>query len=90
MTKKPDFKGFGKASQKKTTSKTSGQIVTPTGYRHLQVRLATADAIRFRRGAEDRGMNLQSALVEAVNALLSNWGEPPAVDLGSAGKSSPE
>jgi len=86
MTKEPNFKVFGKAAKKKTTSKKSDQIIAPTGYKHLQVRLSAEDARRFRRAAEDRGFSVHAGLIESINKAMTDWGESPVTDQGSAGK----
>lgn len=59
---------------------------TPTGYIHLQVRLDYDDAERFRAAARRRRLTLQSALIEAVNRLLGEWGEAPVPDPGTRHK----
>lgn len=80
MTKTaPDFTGFAtRASQVK---KSAPPLPRDTdAVRHLQVRLTRNDAVRFKRGAEDRGLTIQSALVEAINRVFAEWGEAPAAD----------
>ena len=52
----------------------------------LTARFSKQDARRFKRSAEDNGLTIQSGLVEAVNRLMLEWGVPPVVDHGSAGK----
>jgi hypothetical protein len=80
MTKNaPDFAGFAtRASQaKKSTAPLTHDIGV---VRHLQVRLTRNDAVRFKHAAEDRGLTIQSALVEAINRVFAEWGEAPAAD----------
>ena len=80
MTKNaPDFAGFAtRASQaKKPTPPLPRDI---DAVRHLQVRLTRNDAVRFKHAAEDRGLTIQSALVEAINRVFAEWGEAPAAD----------
>ena len=79
MTKNaPDFAGFAtRASQAKKPAPPPGHA---DAVRHLQVRLTRNDAVRFKRAAEDRGLTIQSALVEAINRVFAEWGEAPAPD----------
>ena len=79
MTKNaPDFAGFAtRASQAKKPIPPPRDIDV---VRHLQVRLTRNDAVRFKRAAEDRGLTIQSALVEAINRVFAEWGEAPAAD----------
>jgi hypothetical protein len=67
MTKNaPDFAGFAtRASQAKKPN--------PPLPRDI-------DAVRFKHAAEDRGLTIQSALVEAINRVFAEWGEAPAAD----------
>ena len=88
MTRKPGTTQSRKATRRKIAKRKTSPIVEPTGYRHLQVRLSAADARRFKRAAEDRGLNLHAGLIEAINAVLDEWGEDPVSDEGSAGKAS--
>jgi len=75
-----NFADFGKtASKPKTTA-------VPDQYRQLHVRLSLDDARRVKHAAERNGHTNQSALVEAVNRLMAEWGEPVVTDVGSAGK----
>ena len=80
MTKNaPDFAGFAtRASQAKQSASPLPRDIDTV--RHLQVRLTRNDAVRFKRAAEDRGLTIQSALVEAINRVLAEWGEAPAAD----------
>ena len=77
---KPDFASFGKTATKPKA------VVTPDTFRQLHVRLSLEDAVRVKHAAERNGHTNQSALVEAVNRLMSEWGEPVSSDVGSAGK----
>jgi len=82
----PDFVKFGGKAKQTATKKASTQVVEPTGFKHLQVRLSADDAKRFKRAADDRGMSVQGGLVEAINKIIIEWGESPVSDPGSAGK----
>lgn len=44
--------------------------------------------MRVKHAAERNGHTNQSALVEALNRLMAEWGEPVVADIGSAGKGS--
>ena len=55
-------------------------------YRTLSVRLDLNDARRFKSAADNNGLTNQSALVEAINRLMSEWGESPVAEVGSNGK----
>jgi hypothetical protein len=70
MTKNaPDFAGFAmRASQAKKPNPPLPRDIDTV--RHLQVPLQ----------AEDRGLTIQSALVEAINRVFADWGEAPAAD----------
>lgn len=75
-----NFADFGKtASKPKATA-------VPDQYRQLHVRLSLDDARRVKHAAERNGHTNQSALVEAVNRLMAEWGEPVVTDVGSPGK----
>lgn len=80
MTKNaPDFAGFAtRASQAKKPAPPLPRDIDAV--RHLQVRLTRNDAVRFKRAAEDRGLTIQSALVEAINRIFAEWEEAPAAD----------
>ena len=56
------------------------------GHRHLQVRLALRDAKRVKCLADMRGMSIQDALVAGINALMSEWSEPPVANPGARSK----
>ena len=86
MTKNaPDFAGFAtRASQAKKPAPPLPRDIDAV--RHLQVRLTRNDAVRFKRAAEDRGLTIQSALVEAINRLFAEWREAPAADPTTAQK----
>lgn len=56
------------------------------GHRHLQVRLALRDAKRVKCLADMRGMSIQDALVAGINALMSEWNEPPVANPGARSK----
>jgi hypothetical protein len=86
---KPDFSGFTKgarAAKEKPRADSEPGVVADLKFRHLQVRLERGDAIRFRRAAEDHGLTLQTALVEAINHMMAEWGEPPVANPGTASK----
>tara|TARA_B110000967_G_C18682170_1_gene458638 strand:+ start:160 stop:393 length:234 start_codon:yes stop_codon:yes gene_type:complete len=68
----------------KKTSKVEPDMELEFGF--LTARFRKQDAKRFKRAAEDNGLTIQSGLVEAVNRLMLEWGAPPVVDHGSAGK----
>ena len=55
--------------------------------RFFSVRLSNSDAMRFKHAAERNGFTNQKALVEAINRLMSEWGEASVADIGSGGKS---
>ena len=55
--------------------------------RFFAVRLSNSDGMRFKHSAERNGFTNQKALVEAINRLMSEWGEASVADIGSAGKS---
>ena len=74
------FENFGKTAKKPKAA------VVPDQFRQLQVRLSLEDAVRVKHAAERNGHTNQSALVEAVNRLMAEWGEPVVSDVGSAGK----
>ena len=80
MSKKTNFADFGKKAEKPKT------VVAPDQFRQLHVRLSLEDALRVKHAAERNGHTNQSALVEAVNRLMAEWGEPVVSDVGSAGK----
>jgi len=75
-----NFGSFSKTAKKPKT------VTAPDQFRQLHVRLSLEDAIRVKHAAEKNGHTNQSALVEAVNRLMAEWGEPVVSDLGSAGK----
>ena len=79
-----DFSGFAKRAKESKAVPTAPAAAASEGLRHLQVQLTKTDARRFRRAAEDRELSLQAALVEAVNRLLTEWGEAPVADPGTA------
>lgn len=91
--KKPDFSNFGKATGNSTpekegieaNSKTS-TTVEEVETRHVQARLLKQDAIRFKRAAEDNGLKLHDGLIEAINLMMSQWGEPPVSNIGATKK----
>lgn len=56
------------------------------GHRHLQVRLAKRDAKRLKCLADLRDMSIQDVLVAGVNALMSEWNEPPVANPGARTK----
>ena len=80
MSKNTTFSAFGKAATKPKV------VATPDTFRQLHVRLSLEDAVRVKHAAERNGHTNQSALVEAVNRLMAEWGEPVVSDVGSAGK----
>ena len=69
-----------------TATKKSPEASSQNQYRTLSVRLALDDARRFRSAADKNGLTNQSALVEAINRLMSEWGESPVAEVGSNGK----
>lgn len=80
------FEGFlAKAKVQSDCAKLAGKTEDGT-YRHLQVRLSTRDARRFKYQADDHGLSLQDALVLAINDLMREWGQEPCRNLGTAKK----
>jgi len=77
---KSNFASFGKTATKPKA------VVAPDTFRQLHVRLSLEDAVRVKHAAERNGHTNQSALVEAINRLMAEWGEPVVSDVGSAGK----
>jgi len=75
-----NFENFGKTAKKPKAA------VVPDQFRQLHVRLSLNDAVRVKHAAERNGHTNQSALVEAINRLMAEWGEPVVSDVGSAGK----
>ena len=75
-----NFENFGKTAKKPKAT------VVPDQFRQLHVRLSLDDAVRVKHAAERNGHTNQSALVEAINRLMAEWGEPVVADVGSAGK----
>ena len=75
-----NFENFGKIAKKPKAA------VVPDQFRQLHVRLSLDDAVRVKHAAERNGHTNQSALVEALNRLMAEWGEPVVADVGSAGK----
>ena len=75
-----NFENFGK------TAKKPKAVAVPDQFRQLHVRLSLDDAVRVKHAAERNGHTNQSALVEAINRLMAEWGEPVVSDVGSAGK----
>jgi len=75
-----NFENFGK------TAKKPKAVAVPDQFRQLHVRLSLDDAVRVKHAAERNGHTNQSALVEALNRLMAEWGEPVVSDVGSAGK----
>lgn len=74
------FEGLRKVKNKKTV------VAAENEFGFMTVRLGKKDARRFKRAAEDNDFTNQSALVEAINRLMIEWGESPVTDHGSAGK----
>lgn len=80
MSKKQINLGNMAAAQKQSKAK------PVEGHMHFQVRMARDDAARFKAALIKQGMSAQAGLIEAVNLLMSEWGESPVSDPGSAGK----
>jgi predicted DNA binding CopG/RHH family protein len=59
---------------------------TESAPRFFAVRLSNSDGMRFKHAAERNGFTNQKALVEAINRLMSEWGEASVADIGSGGK----
>lgn len=74
------FEGLRSVKDKKT------KIAAGNEFGFMTVRLSKKDARRFKRAAEDNDFTNQSALVEAINRVMIEWGESPVTDHGSAGK----
>jgi|GEM_PF-5168221 len=90
MAKKPDtatsaLSGFLTKAREHDCSKLA-EAEDAAGHRHLQVRLTLRDAKRFRCLSDLRDMSIHDALVNAVNALLTEWNEPPVANPGARGK----
>ena len=68
------------------TAKKTVDAIGKAEYRTLSVRLDLNDARRFKSAADNNGLTNQSALVEAINRLMSEWGESPVAEVGSNGK----
>jgi len=77
------FEGLRSVKDKKTKI-AAGAAGNEFGF--MTVRLSKKDARRFKRAAEDNDFTNQSALVEAINRVMIEWGESPVTDHGSAGK----
>ena len=78
------FEGFlAKAKAQSDCEKLADKPEDGT-YRHLQVRLSTRDARRFKCQADDHGFSLQDALVTAINDLMREWGQDPCRNPGTA------
>jgi len=89
MSKKPNFSSFGKTSTKEVVaSKNLDESATDAQIeiRHVQARLIKKDAVRFKRAAEDNGFTQHDGLIEAMNLIMSQWGEPPLSSIGAAKK----
>lgn len=92
--KKPNFSNFGKPSQSSETEQEVAEVkpsVTTENNdevetRHVQARLLKQDAIRFKRAAEDNGLKLHDGLIEAINLMMRQWGEPPVSNIGATKK----
>ena len=87
MSKKPDFSSFGKTSSKEAavTKKIKESVAdAQIEIRHVQARLIKKDAIRFKRAAEDNGLTQHDGLIEAMNLIMNQWGEPPLSSIGAA------
>ena len=54
--------------------------------RYIQGRFEKNDAIRYKRAAEDNGLTLHNALVEAINLQMVQWGESPLANVGTTKK----
>ncbi|MBC8553913.1 MAG: hypothetical protein H8D23_30245 [Candidatus Brocadiales bacterium] len=87
MANQPDFSKIT-GTKKKQTSTIKKQIQDQEELKHLQVRLTKSDAKKFRRAAEDADLTLQSALIQAINRIMSEWGESEVADPGTARKQS--
>lgn len=90
MAKKPDtvtsaLSGFLNKARENDCAKLA-ESEDQAGHRHLQVRLTKRDAKRFRCLSDTRDMSIQDALVNAVNALLAEWNEPPVANPGARTK----
>lgn len=90
MAKKPDtspstLSGFLTKAREHDCAKIA-EAEDGVGHRHLQVRLTLRDAKRFRCLADLRDMSIQDALVNSVNALLTEWNEPPVSNPGARAK----
>lgn len=89
MSKKPDFSSFGKTSAKEVAvSKNLNEsaIDARIEIRNVQARLIKKDAVRFKRAAEDNGFTQHDGLIEAMNLIMSQWGEPPLSNIGATKK----
>lgn len=89
MSKQPDFSSFGKTSLKEvaaTKDFKESAIDAQIEIRHVQARLIKKDAVRFKRAAEDNGFTQHDGLIEAMNLIMRQWGEPPLSSIGATKK----
>ena len=82
-----DNKAMSKNSFDHLTDISKPKKETESAPRFFAVRFSNSDGMRFKHAAERNGFTNQSALVEAVNRLMAEWGEASLADIGSAGKS---
>lgn len=88
MTAESMFAGFLAKAKAQSTSDKPG-ISDDHTCRHLQVRLSSGDARRFKHQAENRGLSVQDALVTAVNELMWEWEQDPCRNPGTTRKRGP-
>jgi len=79
MSKKPDFNKLREARE----STKSGDN---TKANFMAVRLAKKDFLRAKFAFAEHDLSIQSALVEAINRLMIEWGESPVADIGTSRK----
>lgn len=78
MSKKPDFKKLIAVKKPIDDSNEKGKF--------MAVRLAKRDFLRAKFAFSERDLSIQSALVEAINKQLIEWGESPVADIGTSRK----
>lgn len=79
MSKKPDFKKL------REVKKSANDGDTEKG-NFMAVRLAKKDFLRAKFAFAEHDLSIQSALVEAINRLMIEWGESPVADIGTSRK----
>ena len=89
---KPDFSNFlknienDKKDENESKQKIDHSDTDVISYTYPQCKLIKQDAKRFKRAAEDRGLSIHTALVEGINKLMAEWGEPPVTLVAGGAK----